>query len=185
MAPPVDVQIRPATPDDLDALAHQGAALVRFHHELDPARFMLSEGLEKGYRRFLESELKNTSAVLIVATAPDLEGLAGYAYGRIEPRDWTTLRDVHGALHDVFVSPSARRRGVAERLVKGMVDALKSRGAPTVMLMSAWDNTPAQRVFARLGFRRTMVEMTLDLSAPNADEEAPATTHDPSPPVTR
>jgi len=37
---------------------------------------------------------------------------------------------------------------------------LKALGAPRVVLMTAWQNEPARRFFARLGFRETMLEMT-------------------------
>jgi len=40
---------------------------------------------------------------------------------------------------------------------------LRSRGAPRVLLLSATPNAGAQELFARLGFRRTMVEMTKEL----------------------
>jgi ribosomal protein S18 acetylase RimI-like enzyme len=174
------VEVRGATPADLDSIAPMGAALVKFHHVLDPERFLLSDGVEKGYRRFLESELKNAQAVILVATVEGLEGVVGYSYGRLEERDWTTLRDAHGALHDVYVDDRARRRGVAEALVESMVDALRSRGVTSVILMSAWDNSPAQRVFERLGFRRTMVEMTCALPRDTVVEPAPSTTPNPS-----
>lgn len=37
---------------------------------------------------------------------------------------------------------------------------LETRGAPRVVLLSAARNESAQRLFERLGFRHTMVEMT-------------------------
>jgi RimJ/RimL family protein N-acetyltransferase len=39
----------------------------------------------------------------------------------------------------------------------------QSKNQPRVVLWSADRNETAQRFFARLGFRRTMVEMTLEL----------------------
>jgi len=44
--------------------------------------------------------------------------------------------------------------------VRAALEWLESRGAPRVVLMSASRNEGAQRLFERLGFRRTMVEMT-------------------------
>ena len=44
-------------------------------------------------------------------------------------------------------------------------DWLEDHGAPRVMLWSAEANPDAQRLFERLGFRRTMVEMTREPSA--------------------
>jgi ribosomal protein S18 acetylase RimI-like enzyme len=44
------------------------------------------------------------------------------------------------------------------------MDFLKTRGAPRVVLSTAEQNGEAQRLFARGGFRRTMVEMTAELN---------------------
>ena len=40
---------------------------------------------------------------------------------------------------------------------------LRSRGMPRAMLWTAEKNPGAQQLFTRLGFRRTMVEMTMEL----------------------
>ena len=39
----------------------------------------------------------------------------------------------------------------------------QARGAPRVVLSTAERNASAQRLFARAGFRRTMIEMTHEL----------------------
>ena len=41
---------------------------------------------------------------------------------------------------------------------------LRSRGAPRVLLLTATPNTGAQELFTKMGFRRTMIEMTKELS---------------------
>jgi RimJ/RimL family protein N-acetyltransferase len=40
---------------------------------------------------------------------------------------------------------------------------LREHGAPRVVLGTAEQNAGAQRLFAKLGFRRTMIEMTREL----------------------
>jgi ribosomal protein S18 acetylase RimI-like enzyme len=40
---------------------------------------------------------------------------------------------------------------------------LRERGAPRVVLSTAAQNETAQRLFEKLGFRRTMIEMTREL----------------------
>jgi GNAT superfamily N-acetyltransferase len=52
---------------------------------------------------------------------------------------------------------------VATALVEAAVEWLRARGAPRVLLWTADANPGAQRLFARLGFRRTMIEMTREL----------------------
>jgi RimJ/RimL family protein N-acetyltransferase len=52
---------------------------------------------------------------------------------------------------------------VATALMDAAMAWLKKQGAPRVVLATAEQNEGAQRLFARLGFRRTMVEMTREL----------------------
>ena len=154
-----DLSVRPATRADLPAVARLAARLVRLHHRFDAQRFLCLEPLEPGYERFLGSELADDDAVILVAVARD-ERVLGYAYGRLEPRDWNELLDACGKLHDLYVDEEARGRGAASALVEAMVARLEAKGAPRVVLLSATPNAAAQKLFARLGFRPTMVEMT-------------------------
>jgi len=157
-----DVIIRPSTPSDAAALGELGALLVRSHHEFDPQRFMRpSPNIEQGYGRFLTSQLGRDDAIVMVA---EQEGeITGYVYATLEDRSWRELRDACGYIEDIVVRDSARRGGVATMLMNAAMEWLRSRGAPRVLLLSATPNAGAQELFSRLGFRRTMVEMTKEL----------------------
>lgn len=152
--------VRPATRADMPVVARYAATLVRFHHGLDPSRFLCIEPIEPGYQRWLTHELDEAKAVVLVA---EREGaIVGYAYGRMEDRDWMALLDAHGALHDVFVDESARTGGVGLALVEAMRARLTALGAKRIVLHTAAKNAAAQRLFAKAGFRSTMIEMTRD-----------------------
>jgi ribosomal protein S18 acetylase RimI-like enzyme len=157
-----DVIIRPATLADAAALGELGALLVRSHHQFDPQRFMRPQpGIEQGYGRFLTSQLGRDDAMVMVA---ERDGeVAGYIYFTLEDRSWRELRDACGYIEDIVVRDTARRSGVATLLMNAALEWLRSRGAPRVLLLSATPNAGAQELFARLGFRRTMVEMTKEL----------------------
>jgi ribosomal protein S18 acetylase RimI-like enzyme len=169
------IRVRDAVADDLVALGRLAASLVAQHHAYDPKRFMLPPDVERGYRDWFGRELSNADAILLVAEADGETGLSvvGYAYGRVEGRDWNMLLDRHAALHDVLVGPEARGRGAGEALVRAFLDRARARGAPRVVLHSATPNVGAQRLFARLGFRPTMVEMTCELEPPPSGDPQP------------
>lgn len=139
-----------------------GALLVRMHHDFDPQRFMAAtRHTPTGYASFLGSQLDEEDVVVMVA---ELEGeVIGYAYAAVEPRDWMSLRDTAGVLHDIIVDPARRQHGVGRKLLDAALAFLQSRGAPRVVLETAERNEPAQRLFAKAGFRRTMIEMTREL----------------------
>jgi ribosomal protein S18 acetylase RimI-like enzyme len=91
--------------------------------------------------------------------------VVGYAYASIEGRDWNLLLDKHGAIHDILIASKARRSGIGKVLMTAMVDALVEKGAKRIILSTMVQNTPAQRLFAAVGFRPTMIEMTFNPSA--------------------
>ena len=158
--------VRPAHPDDLPAVARLAAELVRLHHRLDPQRFLLVEPIEDGYKWFFSRELKRKDAIILIAE-DDADGrLLGYAYGTLAPRDWNDLLEACGKLNDLYVDPTARRHGAGRALVAAMFAALEARGAPRVVLLTAWKNPDAHAFFEALGFRRTMLEMTAELEPP-------------------
>lgn len=150
--------IRRAEEPDLDAVSVLAAKLVRFHHALDPERYLDRERVQEGYRWWLGKELGKRDVVITVAALGSR--IAGYAYGRIEEPDWMRLLDAHGALHDVWVEDDVRGSGIAARLVGMCLDELVALGAPRLVLDTAYANERARRFFAKLGFRPTMVEMT-------------------------
>ena len=156
------IRIRPARQDDVPALGRLAAALVRFHVELDAARFMNIENAEVGYGRWLGKEAEDPEALVLVAEGPTGE-VVGYAYARLEPKNYNALRDACAVLHDILVAPEARGTGAGEALLRETMRETRERGAPRHILFTAKDNTTAQALFAKVGFRTTMLEMTVEL----------------------
>ncbi len=155
------LQIRKATRRDLPKIAKLAGELVRQHYGFDPKRFLFIANPESGYEWWFGKELSNKKALIYCAK---LDGrIVGYAYARLEPRDWNSLLDAHGALHDVLVAESARRRGIAKKLLERVLAELRERGAPRVVLHTSVKNPAAQKLFASVGFRKTMLEMTCEL----------------------
>jgi ribosomal protein S18 acetylase RimI-like enzyme len=159
--------IRPATPADVPTIGRLGALLVRTHHDFDPQRFLAAtERTADGYASFLGSQLRESDVIVLVAEAH--AEVLGYTYAGIEGTDYMSLRGPAGVLYDIVVDPAHRGHGVGRLLLDATLAALAAGGAPRVVLSTAERNEPAQRLFARAGFRRTMIEMTreFDGSAP-------------------
>ena len=157
-----DFIIRRATADDRSALGELGAVLIRAHHTFDPQRFLApGSNPAEGYGRFLASQLEDDESAVFVA---DRGGqLLGYVYASLEGRSWRELRDACGFIDDVVVREGERRTGVATAMIEAAFDWMREHGAPRVILWSAEQNQSGQRLFERLGFRRTMVELTREL----------------------
>ena len=159
-----DIDIRRAEERDLSALGRLGAVMVRLHHGFDHDRFMApGANVEEGYAWFLGTQLAELDVFVAVA---EREGeVVGYVYAGLEPESWKELRGPAGFVHDLVVDEHVRGEGIGTKLAEAAAAWLESRGAPRVMLWTAQKNEPAQRLFERLGFRRTMIEMTRERGA--------------------
>ncbi len=154
--------IRRASRADLGHIGRLGALLVAAHHEFDSRRFLAATSQTKdGYGHFLGTQLDAPDAVVLVAE----EGahVIGYAYVAVESYDYMVLRGPAGVLHDLIVDPERRRHGIGRRLFEAAVAYVQSRGLSQIVLSTAERNEAAQRFFAGVGFRPTMVEMTREL----------------------
>jgi ribosomal protein S18 acetylase RimI-like enzyme len=156
------VAIRRATNADLPTLGRLGALLVQQHHDFDPRRFLAADPRTADhYARFLGSQLDDPDALVLVA---EQDGqVIGYTFAAIESYDYKSLRGPAGLLHDIVVDPDLRGRGLGRQLLDETLSMLQSRGARQIVLSTAERNESAQRLFTRMGFRRTMIEMTREL----------------------
>ena len=156
------VLVRPATAADLPRIGRLGALLVEAFYSLDAQRFLATRARTPlDYASFLETQLARPDVAVLVA---DENGdVVGYAYAAIEGYDYMSLRGPAGVVHDIFVEPDSRGRGVGRLLLDAALAFLRARGAPRVVLTTAEGNEVAKRMFARAGFRQTMLEMTREL----------------------
>ncbi len=156
--------VRQMTEADLDAVSHLAEKLVKLHHHWDATRFFITKDIAKGYRWYFGTLLQDEKSVLLVSENDG--AVSGYLYGLIEERDWSLLLDEHGTVCDIFVAEKYRRQGVARALMAAAKEALGKKGAKQLILYSASANEQGQALFRSIGYRPTMVEMTMDLTAP-------------------
>jgi ribosomal protein S18 acetylase RimI-like enzyme len=154
--------IRPAQLADMPAVGRLGATLMRAHYEFDRQRFIAPfEGVEEGYASFLQSILRSADNVILVAE--DGGEIVAYVWAALEPLSWKELRGPAGFIHDLIVREESRRHGIARRLMDAAIEWLREQKAPRVVLWAAAPNDTAQALFESLGFRETMIEMTMEL----------------------
>ena len=157
-----EISIRPASPADVRAIGRLGATLVRLHHGFDANRFLdATPATEHGYASYVRSQLADREVIVLVAERGG--EVLGYTFAGVEGVDYMSLRGPAGVLHDIVVDPAHRGLGIGRALLDATLTALEALGAPQVVLSTAERNEPAQQLFARAGFRRTMIEMTREL----------------------
>jgi ribosomal protein S18 acetylase RimI-like enzyme len=77
----------------------------------------------------------------------------------------TTVAARLAVMNDLFVAPAGRGSGVAERLIAACRERAAEHGARSLAWQTAKDNAPAQKVYDRVGARRSE---WLDYSLPVA-----------------
>ena len=144
--------------------------LVRTHHAFDPARFIAeTPQTADGYGAFLGTQLTKPNVSILVA---EQDGeVVGYTYAGAEGFDYMSLRGPAGVLYDIVVDPAHRERGIGRMLIDATLARLEARGVPRIVLSTAEQNEPAQRLFTRAGFRRTMIEMTREVDGKRAERQ--------------
>lgn len=137
--------------------------LVRLHSDFDPLRFLPeTKETAREYGAFLGTQLARSDSIVLVA---EHDGqVRGYTFATIEGFDYMTLRGPAGILNDILIDPAYRGHGIGQLLLDATIAAIKARGVPRVVLWVASANERAQALFARAGFRPTMVEMTCELT---------------------
>ncbi|MFL5499995.1 MAG: GNAT family N-acetyltransferase [Gemmatimonadaceae bacterium] len=164
MAKAPTATIRRATSADVPTIGGLGGLLVQTHHDFDAKRFIPSTPETPArYGSFLGSQLAKRGVIVLVAEKKGQ--VVGYTYAGIEGWDYMSLRGPAGVLYDIVVDPAHRGKGIGRMLLDATLDALERGGARQVVLSTAQQNEPAQRLFTSAGFRRTMIEMTRELES--------------------
>jgi GNAT superfamily N-acetyltransferase len=153
--------IRPVATSDWPRIGHLSELLVRAHHAYDSSRFIHPEVLPGDlYTARVRAEVAQGQMMLHVA---ETDGeVVGFVLAGIEPESWKELRHEAGYVHDVVVDEPHRHTGIGAALVAAALDWFKARGTSRIMLWTAPQNVDAQRLFQRVGFRPTMIEMSLE-----------------------
>lgn len=145
-----EVQIEAVTLEHLDEVSRLFDDYRQFYgQESDPA----------ACRRFLEERLHNGDAHLVCVVGDG--NVAGFA------QLFPTLDSIALArswiLHDLFVDPAFRRRGIARMLLHAARELGLRTGASLVTLSTGIDNTNAQALYESEGWVRDDHYYTYDL----------------------
>ena len=67
----------------------------------------------------------------------------------------TTIAARIGVMNDLFVAPAARGTGTAEALIEACAEECRRHGAAELIWQTALDNQRAQKVYDRIGAKRS------------------------------
>lgn len=142
-SPSSSVAVVRATLADLDAVSALFDAYRVFYRQPSDLQ---------GARDFLRARLEGDESVLLLARDPASGDLLGFT--QLYPSFSSVAIRRVWVLNDLFVQPTARRRGVARALMDAAREFACAEHALRLTLETAEDNMPAQTLYESLGYRR-------------------------------
>jgi RimJ/RimL family protein N-acetyltransferase len=96
--------------------------------------------------------------------AEDDTGVVGWAY--VSKRQNFITKEAYADFHSIFVSPSQRGTGTADRLAEAVFDFCRKQKLDRVVFRTRATNEPMKAVLARVGFVPTQIfyEKAIELS---------------------
>jgi GNAT superfamily N-acetyltransferase len=153
--------IRSATAADLPAVLPMVANTCAFHQRIAPAKYPFRPEPEKGYIRWLGSQIAQPRSVFLVAELD--HRIVGFLIAIVEAEIPIYTVKEYGFIHDVWVEEDARRHGVGRALIMEMVARFRAIGVPQIRLDVVATNVSAEQLFASCGFAVATKEMIAQL----------------------
>ncbi|BAY97685.1 acetyltransferase, GNAT family protein [Tolypothrix tenuis PCC 7101] len=154
--------IRPATPADVPNVLPMVAKICALHEVWDSAKYGFLPHPEQRYQNWLGRLTNSDSSVFLVAE--DEENLVAFLVATVEREIPIYRLKEFAFIHDVWVEPDYRQRGVAREMVILAVESFQKMGIKQIRLDTAAINEAARRLFASCGFRISTIEMLMELS---------------------
>ncbi len=118
----------------------------KFNNSLKPV-----EDVKDYYRTYLRNDLGSDWRAVFIAE--DNNSMIGLAVGKIYRTLMVAGYERSGYLSNVYVKKEYRRKGVAFKLTKEILKWFKQKGAVNVTLEIYPDNTAAEGLYKKFGFK--------------------------------
>lgn len=118
---------------------------------------LTERGLANIDRMLQAASFHHQTACLVAA---DGDSILGFVLARIDPGDGL-LPLLVGEVHELYVVPEARHRGLSTDLAEAGVSWLREHGAHTIRTLICADNIESREFWQRQGFEADMVCLSL------------------------
>lgn len=148
----MSIKIHQATINDVESIVPLFDAYRQFYGQ--PSDIALASS-------FLLERFKHQQSIIFLAT--DATGIT-VGFTQLFPSFSSARANQIYILNDLFVIPSARRKGVAACLLQKVVEFGRSMGAVRLSLATALDNKTAQKLYESMGWKRDEIFCYYNLS---------------------
>ncbi len=144
-----DARIRRAAPGDRARLVSLWLDLVAHHRRLDPD-YPAVPGIRDALQREIERGLTQPACGMWLAEAADEP--VGFLFAEVEATGSPASGGGLAWIHELFVAPEARRRGIASRLVEAALAFFAERGSSRTAVRVESANSEGERFWRARGF---------------------------------
>ncbi|MCX8038604.1 MAG: GNAT family N-acetyltransferase [Candidatus Sumerlaeia bacterium] len=157
---PDNVSIRPAVPDDLDAIVALWTAMMREHEEFDP-RIRLAPNADIAYRNYAYHHIREGAAVFVAEYLDKQEGgrqathrrqVVGFALAYVARNLPMYQPERYGYLSDLVVAAPWRRCGIGTALLDCVRQRLRREEVAQVQLQVYSKNVAGLGFWRQQGF---------------------------------
>ncbi|WP_414551355.1 N-acetyltransferase family protein [Anabaena sp. CCY 0017] len=153
--------IRSATIDDVPAVLPMLAKTCALHESWDAAKYGLRSHPEQQYEKWLTRLPHKERSVFLVAE--DQEKLVAFLAATVEPELPIYSLQEFAFIHDIWVEPEYRRKGIAPQIINMSVERFQQMGIKQIRLDTVAANESARQLFKSCGFRLTTMEMLMEI----------------------
>ena len=153
--------IRSATIEDVPAVLVMLAKTCALHETWDAAKYGLRSHPEQYYEKWLTRLLHKERSVLLVAE--DEEKLVAFLAATVEPEISIYSLQEFAFIHDIWVEPEYRRKGIAPQIIKLAVERFQEMRIKQIRLDTVAANESARQLFKSCGFRVSTIEMLMEI----------------------
>ncbi|MBE9197965.1 MULTISPECIES: GNAT family N-acetyltransferase [unclassified Nodularia (in: cyanobacteria)] len=153
--------IRSAILDDVPAVLVMLAKTCALHETWDAAKYGLRSHPEQYYEKWLTRLLHKERSVFLVAE--DEDKLVAFLVATVEPEISIYSLQEFAFIHDLWVEPEYRRKGIAPQIIKLTVERFQQMGVKQIRLDTVAANDSARELFKSCGFRVSTIEMLREI----------------------
>ncbi|MBD2196686.1 MULTISPECIES: GNAT family N-acetyltransferase [Calothrix] len=155
------MEIRNATPADVPKVLPMVAKICALHDAWDSAKYGFLPNPEQRYQNWL-GRLANSERSVFLVTE-DAENLVAFLVATVEREIPIYRLQEYAFIHDLWVEPEYRQKGVAKQMVMQAVETFAQMGVKQIRLDTAAINEAARKLFASCGFRISTIEMLIEI----------------------
>lgn len=152
--------IRLATRRDVPQIVRLWEELMDYHRERDPLFTRAHNGSDL-FHRFLEQNIDNDAACVLVAEAKD--EIVGYCQGMLDRHPPALADPDYGQVIDFMVTADHRHAGIGRRMFEALREWFRREGVRRIEVRHSTFNDEASQFWPHMGFQPYLQTLFMEL----------------------